>query len=157
ELSARGFDLRLVCVSPYWPAACGKAALRGLTHDSTRSSPAPSKDLLHRRGHPHMTLERRPMTLFSKDRRCSGGLRSEQHAEQVARLVGIRQQVELLIERRAEHVAPYPAQRRKVLDGEADGVEKCDLARAPPSLGLAGDDLPQFGDRVVGRQLLDLA
>jgi hypothetical protein len=55
ELSARVFDLRLVCVSPYRPAACDKAALRGLTHDRTRSSPAPSKDLLHRRGHPHMT------------------------------------------------------------------------------------------------------
>ena len=33
-----------------------KAALRGLTHDRTRSSPAPFKDLLHRRGHPHMTI-----------------------------------------------------------------------------------------------------
>jgi hypothetical protein len=32
ELSARVFDLRLVCVSPYRPAACDKAALRGLTH-----------------------------------------------------------------------------------------------------------------------------
>src|SRR3979409_627850 len=56
SLALAVFDLHLVCVSPYRPAACGKAALRGLTHDRTRSSPAPSRYLLHRRGHPHMTL-----------------------------------------------------------------------------------------------------
>jgi len=55
ELRARISDLHLVCLSPYWPAACAKAALRGRTHDCTRSSPKPFKNLLHRRGHPHMT------------------------------------------------------------------------------------------------------
>jgi hypothetical protein len=74
ELSARSFDLRPVCVSPYRPAACGKAALRGLTHERTPIIAGAVKKPLASTGDPHMTLDnqpRRPLSARHRHAYCS--------------------------------------------------------------------------------------
>src|SRR6185312_11364922 len=80
-----------------------------------------------------------------------------EQAEQVLRIVGVGNEVDVGEEGGALHTVAQEPQHGEVFDGEAHGVEHRDLlfARAP-HLG-SGDDLPQFRDGEVGRELLNLA
>ena len=85
------------------------------------------------------------------------GKRLVQHAEQVARIVRVRQHVQPLDAAGGAGPVMDPAQGAEILDGEADAVEKGDLGRIPAPLGLAAQHLPDLGHLVVGGELLDLA
>jgi hypothetical protein len=88
---------------------------------------------------------------------CAPGPRPKQHAEEVARIVGIGEKIEFDVMAGTRELVANVAQSGKVLDREAHSVEQGDFAFVPPARSLAGDHLPEFRHRVVGIELLDLA
>ncbi len=87
-----------------------------------------------------MPRRRRHRKYRQASRRLSGGRsrdqarrpRPLQHAEQVARVVRIGEEVEVLVMGMLGQEVAHGAERGKVLDREADRVEHRDLARARP-------------------------
>ena len=75
--------------------------------------------------------------------------RTHQHAEEVARIVRVRDQIEIDIGASLADALVDVAQRRKILDGEADRVEQRDLAGVGAALCRPGDDLPELLDRMI--------
>ena len=90
-------------------------------------------------------------------RHASGGPRRQQ-AEQVLRIVEIRNEVDLLL-RAAQLLvnAPQIAQRGEVLERETDRIENGDLAIAHTAGPAAREHVGQLGDHEVRLHLLDLA
>ncbi len=82
---------------------------------------------------------------------------AQQHAVEVARLVGIGEQVERLVDVAADQLVADVTQRGEIFRGEADAVEQGHFAVVRAPLGLAGDDLPQLLDRIIAGKLLDFA
>ena len=83
--------------------------------------------------------------------------RTRQHSEQVTRIVGVGDNVKRLKEPGSFQPDANIAERRKVLDGKADTVKKCDLAFRRPARRAARHDLPHLSHREIGRHLLNLA
>src|SRR3546814_18140917 len=77
-----------------------------------------------------------------------------QHADQVARIVGVGEHVDRLKEVAAFDLGMNITQRRKILDRETDAVEQGDLARIIAPVGVAAQHLPEFRDGIVRTHLL---
>jgi hypothetical protein len=88
--------------------------------------------------------------------RNRGGRRTQQHAEQVSRIVGIGEQIEVCVIGPFRKLTPDVAEGREVLHREPARVEQGDLARVLSSGGPSRDHLPQLGHGMIVRKLLDL-
>jgi hypothetical protein len=67
--------------------------------------------------------------LFARLRR----LGAQDHAEQIARVIRVGQQVKLVIGTARTRRLGQPAQGREILDGETNGIEQGNLVAAPPA------------------------
>ncbi len=82
---------------------------------------------------------------------------AQQHAVEIARLVGVGQEIQLLVKAIRRQLVAQVTQRGEILDREADAVEQGDLPIAFAALRLAGNDAPEFGDGMIAVELLDFA
>ncbi len=80
-----------------------------------------------------------------------------QHAEQITRIIGIGDHIQILIEITILQLVVHIAQGGKILDRETDAVKQGDLPIRRAALGGAVDHLPDLGHGVIGVQLLDFA
>ncbi len=79
------------------------------------------------------------------------------HAEEIARLVGVRQEIELLVEIASRQLGADIAKGGEVFHGEADGIEEGDLPIVRTPGHPPADHIGEFRDGVILRQVLDLA
>ena len=80
-----------------------------------------------------------------------------EHAEQVLRVGQLGDQRDALAQAQLERALVHEAQRRIVLQCEADRVEHRDFLGVAAAGLLALQHFPQLGDGKVGRHLLDLS
>jgi len=81
--------------------------------------------------------------------------RPRDHSEQIARIVGVGQHIELREMRVGIQLVADVAQGREILGREAHTVEQRDLTGTRPPLRLARHHAPQLGDGVVFIKLLN--
>jgi len=77
------------------------------------------------------------------------------HPEQVARVVGVGEHVQLNGKVGAFDLVVYKAQGREVLDCKADRVKQGDLLVVATAVGFAPHDLPELDNGVIIVKLLD--